>query len=112
MLTHIAVAHLHLIISQNESNPQICGAVRTFIAGFLDSYRASAPLASTDFNRQALVAYGREMVNALEFFATELEESGRKHVLDAGVRSLRSAGVEVDVKLDDVGGILWDEMLR
>jgi hypothetical protein len=52
------------------------------------------------------------MVNALEFFATELEESGRKHVLDAGVRSLRSAGVEVDVKLDDVGGILWDEMLR
>ncbi|KAJ7348979.1 kinase-like domain-containing protein [Mycena albidolilacea] len=106
------VAHLHLIISQNERNPQICGAVRTFIAGFLESYGASAPLASTDFNQQALVAYGREMVNALEFFATELEESGRKHVLDVGVRSLRSAGVELDVKLDDVGGILWDEMLR
>ncbi|KAF8191533.1 kinase-like domain-containing protein [Mycena galopus ATCC 62051] len=109
------VAHLHLTIEQSKSELEVCDAVRTFISTFLGSYGARVPPASTYFNRQALVAYGREMVNALEFFAVELDDSAQKRVLDAGVRSLRAAGaseLETDVKLDDSGAILWNDILQ
>ncbi|KAF7353757.1 APH domain-containing protein [Mycena venus] len=109
------VAHLHLIIAQSGSKPDVCDTTRTFISAFLDSYGAHAPPASTYFKRQALIAYGREMVTAIEFFAADWDESARKRVLDAGVRSLRAADgseAEVNVKLDDTGAILWDDILQ
>ncbi|KAF7359172.1 Kinase-like domain-containing protein [Mycena sanguinolenta] len=109
------VAHLHLLIAKSRNEPEVCNAVRTFIWTFLDSYGAHVPPTSAYFKRQALVAYGREMINAIEFFATDLDEGAQKRVLDAGVHSLHAAGaseIEVDVKLDGAGEILWDNVLQ
>ncbi|KAJ7168411.1 kinase-like domain-containing protein [Mycena crocata] len=100
------VAHLHLLVSQTRG----CEAARTFIASFLDSYGAHAPPVSPYFKRQALIAYGREMVTAIEFFATELDEEGKKRVLTAGVRSLRAAaGSESEM---NSSAIRWENFLR
>ncbi|KAJ7221631.1 kinase-like domain-containing protein [Mycena pura] len=85
------VAHLHLIISNHVREPEVCAATRTFISAFLDSYAAHAAPTSMYFKRQALVSYGREMVTALEFFATDLDEETKGRVLNAGVRTLRAA---------------------
>ncbi|KAJ7822677.1 kinase-like domain-containing protein [Mycena leptocephala] len=107
------VAHLHLLIAQSES--VVSHATHTFISVFLDSYGTHVPPASDYFKRQALIAYGREMVNAIEFFASELDDEAQKRVFNAGVRSLQAAGgsdLDMDVKVDDAGAILWNDILQ
>ncbi|KAJ6606291.1 kinase-like domain-containing protein [Mycena vulgaris] len=111
------VAHLHLITFNRRSTPQVCEAVRAFISVFLDSYGTHVPLVSPYFKRQALAAYGREMVTAIEFFAGELDEEAQKRVLHAGISSLRAAAgseTEMDAKLVDASTILefWDNILQ
>jgi hypothetical protein len=55
------------------------------------------------------------MVNAIEFFASELDDEAQKRVFNAGVRSLQAAGgsdLDMDVKVDDAGAILWNDILQ
>ncbi|KAJ6546876.1 kinase-like domain-containing protein [Mycena capillaripes] len=109
------IAHLHLLIAQSRSKPDVSESTRTFISAFLESYGAHATPASTYFKRQALVAYGREMVTAIEFFAVDLDDEAQKRVLEAGIRSLRAAGgseSEMDDKVVEAGSIVWDDILR
>ncbi|KAJ7118880.1 kinase-like domain-containing protein [Mycena epipterygia] len=111
------VAHLHLIILGSRTVPEVCEAVRTFISVFLDSYGTHMPEASPYFKRQVMVAYGREMVTAVEFFAEDLDEAAQKVFLEAGVHSLRTAAEsesEMDAKLVDAREIrqLWDNIFR
>ncbi|KAJ7460872.1 hypothetical protein B0H11DRAFT_2241858 [Mycena galericulata] len=82
------VAHLHLIILNSKTSTEV-----------------REPCAHS---RQALVAYGREMVT--EFFAAELDKDTQKRVLDAGVGSLR-AGSESEIEAKPIGSTirLWDE---
>ncbi|KAJ7491142.1 kinase-like domain-containing protein [Mycena latifolia] len=111
------VAHLHLTMSYGSSTQEVREVVRSFISVFLESYGNQIPLVSPYFKRQALVAYGREMVNAIEFFAAELDEEAQRHVLDAGVCSLRAAAEseeEMATKLVETSVIreLWDDILQ
>ncbi|KAJ7778673.1 hypothetical protein DFH07DRAFT_1033368 [Mycena maculata] len=113
-LTEQAVAHLHLVILKSRNIPEVEEAVRTFISAFLDSYGTRVPRASLYFKRQALIAYGRELVTAIEFFAAELDGEAKDRVLDVGVRS-RAAGEsdsELDAKLVDAGTKqLWNDLI-
>ena len=67
------------------------------------------------FKRQALVAYGREMVTALEFFATDLDEEAKERVLGAGVRTLRAAAAsesDLDPEVVDASfALMWNGSL-
>ncbi|KAJ7494489.1 kinase-like domain-containing protein [Mycena galericulata] len=103
-------AHLHLIILNSKTTPEVREAVRTFVSVFLDSYATCVPPPSLYFRRQALVAYGREMVTAIDFFAAEPDKDTQKRVLDAGVGSLR-AGSESEIEAKLIGSTirLWDE---
>ncbi|KAJ6620354.1 kinase-like domain-containing protein [Mycena sp. CBHHK59/15] len=107
------VAHLHLILLDNNTPADVSAVVRSFVAIFLDNYGTHAPTISPYFKRQALIAYGREMVTAIEFFAAELDEPSRKRVLDKGIWSLRSAGESQDNMeskiLDSRLLTLWDD---
>lgn len=67
-------------------------ATRSFITLFLESYSKHSPAPSLYFKRQALLAYGRELVNSVEFFASELDEPSKKRVLHLGIKSLTAAG--------------------
>ncbi|KAJ7069582.1 kinase-like domain-containing protein [Mycena amicta] len=77
-------AHLHILTASTSTEEAAIAATRTFIAAF----DAAGPGASVYLKRQALIAYGREMVTALEFFATDLDEKGKSWVFEAGVRAL------------------------
>jgi hypothetical protein len=67
-------------------------ATRSFITLFLASYSKRSAAPSLYFKRQALLAYGRELVNSVEFFASKLDEPSKKRVLHLGIRSLTAAG--------------------
>ena len=70
-----------------------------FTTLFLESYtkRSSAP--SLYFKRQALLAYGREPVNGMEFLASKLVEPSKQRMLHLGIRSLTAAGLGERVRL-------------
>ncbi|KAJ7671006.1 kinase-like domain-containing protein [Mycena rosella] len=112
------VAHLDLIILYGSSTQESCEAIRSFISVFLDSaYDTHVPPVSSYFKRQAMIAYGREMITAVEFFAEELDEEAQRRVLDAGICSLRAAAEseeEMGTKLVNATAIreVWDGISR
>jgi hypothetical protein len=67
-------------------------ATRSFTTLFLESYSKRSAAPSLYFKRQALLAYGRELVNGVEFLASELDEPSKQRVLQIGTRSLTAAG--------------------
>ena len=67
-------------------------ATRSFTTLFLESYSKHTAAPSPYFKRQALLAHGRELVNSVEFCASELDEPSKKRVLFFGIRSLTAAG--------------------
>ncbi|KAJ7611648.1 kinase-like domain-containing protein [Roridomyces roridus] len=86
------VAHLHLLLQYKTSTLGVAEVVEAFLSAFLDAYAAHAPPSSQYLKRQALIAYGREMITAAEFFAAELSEEAQTRVVSIGVASLRAAG--------------------
>jgi len=81
---------LHIILLKTQTLAR--DATRSFITLFLESYSRHSAAPSLYFKRQALLAHGRELVNSVEFFASELDEPSKKRVLHLGIRSLTAAG--------------------
>lgn len=67
-------------------------ATRAFTTLFLESYAKRSVTPSTYFKRQALLAYGCELVNGVEFLASELDEPSKQRMLHLGIRSLTAVG--------------------
>jgi len=63
-----------------------------FITRFLESYFKGSAATSLYFKRQALLAYGRELVNGVEFPTYELDGPSKQRMLHYGVRCLTAAG--------------------
>ncbi|KAJ7272948.1 kinase-like domain-containing protein, partial [Mycena rebaudengoi] len=93
------VAHLHLIMLNSNSSADVSDTVRLFVGVFLNACLDNMLDYSPYLKRQALVAHGRELVTALEFFSSDLDEESKKRVLDAGVWNLRAvAGSEGEME--------------
>jgi hypothetical protein len=67
-------------------------SARSFTTLFLESYSKRSAAPSLYFKRQALLAYGRELINAVEFLASELDGPSKQRALHLGIRSLTAAG--------------------
>lgn len=66
--------------------------IQSFIVNLLQSYTDHASPPSSHFKHKALIAHGRELVIALDFLASDLDDASKERVLNAGIRSLRAAG--------------------
>lgn len=85
------MSHLHLVILDNRTSLNAREVVRSFLDVLLGVYTQHATKPSSHFKRQALVAYGRELVTAVEFFGSDMDDQSLERVLNTGVRSLRAA---------------------
>ncbi|TFK35014.1 kinase-like domain-containing protein [Crucibulum laeve] len=95
------LAHLHILFLSSTSTSRTRAMTESFIYRFFDEYLKRSSPPSARFKRRALLAYGRELVNGLEFYAPKLDEISKARVLRAGVRSLRAAGSrDSDLNLD------------
>jgi hypothetical protein len=81
---------LHIILLKTQTSAH--DATRAFTTLFLESYSKRSAAPSLYFKRQALLAYGRELVNGVEFLASKLDEPSKQRVLHLGIRSLTAAG--------------------
>ena len=84
------VAHLHLILLKSQTSAH--ESTWSFTTLFLESYFKRSVAPSLYFKRQVLLAYGRELVNNVEFSASELDEPSKQRALHLGIRSLTAAG--------------------
>ena len=57
-----------------------------------ESYTKRSAAPSLYFKRQALLAYGRELINGVEFLESKLDEPSKQRMLHLGIRSLTAAG--------------------
>ena len=67
------------------------------ISTMLQNYgqiRADVP--SPQFRRQALIFYGREIINILKWNADEFDDKMKERALELGLAYLRAAGTSVD----------------
>ena len=86
------VAHLHVSLLKPQTSAHASDNIRSFTTLLLESYSKRSVAPSLYFKRQALLAYGCELVNSVEFLASELDEHSKQQVLHLGIRSLTAAG--------------------
>ena len=68
-----------------------------FISTMLQNYgQVRADVPSPHFRRQALIFYGREIINILKWNADEFDDKMKEKALELGLVYLRAAGASVD----------------
>lgn len=67
-------------------------AIHDFVRQLLSSFSQNSPHPSSVCSRSALLAHGRELINAVESQAGELEgETHKKNLIESGERCIRAA---------------------
>ena len=89
---------MHWILLKSNISDAAKNRTNAFISIMLQNYgQVRADVPSPQFRRQALIFYGREIINLLKWGADEFDDIVMKEkALELGLTSLRAAGASVD----------------
>ncbi|KAH8099778.1 kinase-like domain-containing protein [Cristinia sonorae] len=93
------LAHLQLHILNSTATNATKMTIQSFIIAMYEAYATTNGTEwrpSHNFVRRFLLSHGRELVNDVHFYTTSLDESSKRRLLNAGLRSLRAAGGSVE----------------
>ena len=89
---------MHWILLKSSITDAAKNRTNAFISTMLQNYgQVRGDIPSPHFRRQALIFYGREVINLLKWNADEFEDDKMKErALELGLTYLRAAGASVD----------------
>ena len=91
------VQTMHSILLKSSITDAAKNRTIAFISTMLQNYgRVRADVPSPHFRRQALIFYGREIINLLKWNADEFDDTMKERALELGLTYLRAAGASVD----------------
>jgi hypothetical protein len=93
------VHSMHWILLKSSFTDAAKNRTNVFLSTMLQNYgRVRADVPSPHFRRQALIFYGREIINLLKWNADEFkfDDKMREKALELGLVCLRAAGASVD----------------